>query len=81
MTATALYEIETTEADNGTTPPEQLWTPGEDAERDGPCIAHLDPETAVTSVWTETCAWVGTVTHPDTAGDLIDAYENGGRQR
>ncbi|GGO94571.1 hypothetical protein [Wenjunlia tyrosinilytica] len=40
MTATALYEIETTEAGNGTThPAEQLWIPGEDAERDG-FLAH-----------------------------------------
>ncbi|MGA5364170.1 hypothetical protein [Streptomyces purpurascens] len=36
MTATALYEIETSEADDGTTvPAEGIWTPGEDAADNG----------------------------------------------
>jgi hypothetical protein len=44
-------------------------------ERYGPYIAYLDPETAMTRVWTENGLWVGTATYPDTADDLIDAYE------
>lgn len=44
-------------------------------ERHGPYIAYLDPETAMTSVWTGTGAWVGTATYPDTSTDLIDVYE------
>ncbi|MBT1183919.1 hypothetical protein HET69_07790 [Streptomyces sp. CJ_13] len=36
MTATTLYEIESSEGDDGTThPTEQLWTPGEDAVENG----------------------------------------------
>ncbi|WP_093804392.1 hypothetical protein [Streptomyces sp. Wb2n-11] len=36
MTTTALYEIETSEGDDGTPHPvEQLWTPGEDAVEKG----------------------------------------------
>ncbi|MFF7954098.1 hypothetical protein [Streptomyces griseorubiginosus] len=42
MTAPALYEIETSEGDDGTTHPvEQLWTPGEDATENG-FLAHRD---------------------------------------
>ncbi|MDX3540043.1 hypothetical protein PV721_38215 [Streptomyces sp. MB09-01] len=40
MTAPALYEIETSEGDDGTPhPAEQLWTPGEDAVENG-FVAH-----------------------------------------
>ncbi|WP_369384068.1 hypothetical protein [Streptomyces sp. cg36] len=42
MTAPALYEIETSEGDDGTLHPvEQLWTPGEDAVEHG-FIVHRD---------------------------------------
>lgn len=42
MTAPALYEIETSEGDDGTMHPvEQLWTPGEDAVENG-FLAHGD---------------------------------------
>lgn len=42
MTAPALYEIETSEDDDGTMHPvEQLWTPGEDAVENG-FLAHGD---------------------------------------
>ncbi|MFI6731018.1 hypothetical protein [Streptomyces atratus] len=41
MTTTALYEIETSEADDGTTQPaEQLWTPCADDAADNGFIAH-----------------------------------------
>ncbi|GAA1923880.1 hypothetical protein [Streptantibioticus ferralitis] len=40
MTAPALYEIETSEGDDGTPhPAEQIWTPGEDAVENG-FLAH-----------------------------------------
>ncbi|MCO8303620.1 hypothetical protein ACFV4E_38270 [Streptomyces hygroscopicus] len=43
MTAPALYEIETSEDDDGTMhPAEQLWTPGEDAVEHGGFLAHGD---------------------------------------
>ncbi|WP_241757409.1 hypothetical protein [Streptomyces sp. WAC00263] len=41
MTTTALYEIETSEGDDGTTHPvECLWTPGEDAADNGFVVHH-----------------------------------------
>lgn len=41
MTATALYEIETSEADDGTThPAEQLWTPCADDAADSGFVVH-----------------------------------------
>ncbi len=41
MTTTALYEIETSEADDGTThPAEQLWTPCTDDAADSGFIVH-----------------------------------------
>jgi hypothetical protein len=41
MVTTALYEIETSEADDGTTvPAEGIWTPGEDAADNGFVVHH-----------------------------------------
>ncbi len=41
MTTTALYEIETSEADDGTThPAEQLWTPCADDAADNGFVVH-----------------------------------------